>query len=67
MSERKIHYARKAGNCVNRRPAEVGNAPECKRTIEVGQAYVDGDLDPYKAGGFGKDRVCLGCALAGHA
>lgn len=66
MSE-KEHIARKAGNCVNRGPAEAGNAPECQRTIEVGDVYFDGDLDPYKAGGFGRDRVCAPCRKAGHA
>ena len=57
-----IRRARKAGRCVNWRAAEAGNAPECLRTIEVGALYAEGDIDPYKAGGFGHDRICAGCA-----
>lgn len=48
-----IRVARKAGKCAER-PAE------CR--IEVGDRYVEGDVDPYSAGGFGRDRVCLRCA-----
>lgn len=48
-----IRIARKAGKCAER-PRE--------HRIEVGDRYVEGDRDPYSAGGFGRDRVCLGCA-----
>jgi hypothetical protein len=63
----KPHTARKAGKCCNYGPAVAGNAPECHRMIAIGDTYFDGDIDPYKAGGFGKDRVCVGCRKAGHA
>lgn len=35
---------------------------DCKGTIAVGDLYVEGDCDPYEAGGFGHDRICLACA-----
>lgn len=52
MTDRKIHTARKAGKC------QWG----CGGRIEVGDRYIDGDVDPYKAGGFAHDRVCMACA-----
>lgn len=62
------HTARKAGPCVNGgKPFEAGNAPGCLRSIQVGDTYYDGELDPYKAGGFGRDRVCVECRKRGHA
>lgn len=64
---RKVRRARKAGRCVSYRAAEAGNAPECLRLIKVGDQYVEGEIDPYLAGGFGHERVCLACAKAGHA
>jgi hypothetical protein len=63
----KPHIARVAGRCVSFRAAEAGNAPECRRIIEVGDTYFDGEMDPYKAGGFGKDRVCVECRKRGYA
>jgi hypothetical protein len=63
----KLHYARKAGRCVSYSAALAGNAPECRRTIEVGDPYYDGELDPYSAGGFGHDRVCIACREKGYA
>jgi len=34
----------------------------CRKPIEAGERYVEGDVDPCRAGGFGHDRVCLSCA-----
>lgn len=49
---RRIRTARKAGRCGDR----------CGRMINSGDKYVEGDVDPYKAGGFAFDRICLICA-----
>jgi hypothetical protein len=59
--------ARVAGRCCSFGAAEAGNAPECLRRIEVGDSYFDGELDPYSAGGFGRDRVCVECRRMGYA
>lgn len=62
------HTARKRHRCVNAAAAERGNpavADICKRVIEKGEQYVEGDANPYEAGGFGFDRGCLACAEAG--
>ena len=48
-----IRIARKPGKC----------AENFAHRINVGDSYVEGDVDPYSAGGFGKDRVCLECAM----
>jgi hypothetical protein len=29
--------------------------------IKAGELYVQGDVDPYEAGGYGHERICLGC------
>lgn len=34
----------------------------CGRRIAIGCAYVEGDVDPYRAGGFAHERICLPCA-----
>src|SRR5687767_8097090 len=48
--------ARKAGRCDFR----YGRANhQCPETIEVGNQYVRGDNDPYRAGGFATQRWCL--------
>lgn len=65
----RLRTARKAGRCANAHAAEVGNAlvkDVCKRTIGVGDQYVEGELNE-TAGGFGRDRVCKPCADAGQA
>lgn len=49
------------GNAI-RRARKPGPCSECRETINKGQEYIDGDVDPYGAGGFAKDRVCLECA-----
>lgn len=56
-----IRRARKEHRCANRHAALVGNAPGCTLTIKPGEQYVEGDVDPYLAGGFGHDRICLPC------
>lgn len=70
MSEtRIIRTARKRHRCVNASCAERGLewAASCARYIEPGQQYVQGDPDPYRAGGFGHDYICKPCADGGHA
>ena len=63
--------ARKRHKCVNGPLAERGTRSDvtstCKVWIERGDRYREGDNDPYSAGGFGKDYVCLGCDKAGFA
>jgi hypothetical protein len=49
----RIRTARKAGKCADFR--------HCGNMIEVGDLYVEGEGDPYKAGGFGRERLCLAC------
>lgn len=34
----------------------------CGRPINAGDLYVEGDVDPDRAGGFGHERICLECA-----
>ena len=62
---------RKRGMCVTGPLAERGTRPDvtavCKVWIEPGDQYREGDPDPYYAGGFGKERVCMGCDKAGFA
>lgn len=61
--------ARKRGRCANAHAADVGNpkvADICKRYIEPGDRYVEGELNE-SAGGFGRDRICKPCADAGQA
>lgn len=64
-----IHTARVAGPCVNAVAAKRGVewAQHCLRTINPGDRYVDGDMNLDKAGGFGRDRVCMSCAERGLA
>jgi len=48
-----IRTAKKAGKCADFR--------HCGNMINVGDLYVQGDCDPYEAGGFAHDRMCLSC------
>lgn len=70
MSEAMIvRVARKRHRCANAHAADVGNplvANICKRYIEAGERYVEGELNE-TAGGFGHDRICEPCAQAGQA
>lgn len=69
--DRIIRKARKQHRCVTASLAERGTRPDvsavCKRVIKPGEQYVEGDTNPYKAGGFGHDRICMPCAKAGFA
>lgn len=69
--ERRFRRARKDHRCAHARIAERGNnervAAVCRRTIAKGELYLEGDPDPYYAGGFGHDRYCMACAEAGLA
>ena len=58
-----IRTARKAGRCDywrgvqdDRDPALNGRCPE---GIRAGADYFEGEIDPSKAGGFGRQRFCL--------
>jgi hypothetical protein len=62
-----IRTARKAGRCANHRAAAAGNAKACKVRIEVGDQYAEGESSIDIAGGFGRDRICMGCVEAGDA
>lgn len=57
-----IRTAMKTHLCVNAHAHRAGNAPNCRVTIKKGDRYEQGDVDPYFAGGFGHERVCLGCS-----
>ena len=39
-----------------------GRGVYCTNQIEAGDVYLEGEMDPYKAGGFGNDRYCQLCA-----
>lgn len=69
--DRIVRTARKQHRCVTAELAERGTRPDvsavCTITINPGEQYVEGDPNPYKAGGFGHDRICLPCAKAGFA
>ena len=53
---KRIRTARKEGCC------EYGRCPEI---IRAGDDYFDGELNPYKAGGFRCDRYCMSHASDG--
>lgn len=73
MSDKTTIYrtARKRHRCVNAALAERETREDvtavCKVWIERGDRYLQGDVDPYYAGGFGHDRICLGCDEAKFA
>jgi len=37
-------------------PCQYGH---CARSITQGELYIEGDLDPYEAGGFARHRWCV--------
>lgn len=47
-----VRRARKVFKCDDR----------CGYWLGGGQLYLQGEVDPYRAGGFGHDRICLKCA-----
>ena len=55
----KTATARKPGICEYGRKETGG--PICRNPINKGDKYVVGDIDPYRAGGFGHSRWCLEC------
>ena len=57
-----IRKARVPHRCANWRAAEVGNAPDCSVNIKDGHYYLEDEVDPYAAGGFGKTKLCMSCA-----
>lgn len=50
-----IHRARKPGQC----DYWLGVAGRCPTIIGAGDDYFDGEISPYKAGGFALDRYCM--------
>lgn len=63
-----IRTANKRHQCDNRPAHDAGNprAIRCARYIEPGEQYKEGASDPYRAGGFGRERFCLPCYHAGE-
>jgi hypothetical protein len=61
--------ARKEHRCANAKAAKRGLewAQHCSLTIKAGERYAEGDLDPYSAGGFGRERFCMSCVDRGLA
>ncbi|MCZ2094991.1 MAG: hypothetical protein LC121_01745 [Anaerolineae bacterium] len=55
-----IRRARKAGRC----DYWLGERGRCTNRIEAGDEYVEGELsDNGRAGGYGRDRWCMSCAM----
>ena len=50
-----VRRARKAGRCAY----WLGAAGRCPERIEPGDEYIEGDMDPGIAGGFGRERWCM--------
>ena len=67
--QHKFRTARKSHRCANTNKAERGVAwaQICARTIEPGQQYAEGEMNPDNAGGFGHDRYCMACFDGGCA
>jgi hypothetical protein len=57
-----IRKARKSFTCGTFRGLIDGQRTFCQTRIEVGDSYVEGDLDPYRAGGFAHEKLCFDCA-----
>lgn len=55
LGERQVRVARKSGVC-------AGWEKRGGHQMMIGELYVETELDPYKAGGFGMSRCCLKCA-----
>jgi hypothetical protein len=58
-----VRTARKTWRCANAHACVCGNpaAANCRITITPGERYTEGDVDPYLAGGFGFDKLCVAC------
>ncbi len=56
LGPRQVRQAKKAGPCSGWRESFSHT------TIEVGDLYVETEMNPDKAGGFSMKRICLGCA-----
>lgn len=56
-----VRTARKAHKC-DARNARGHGTGACTNDIAVGEKYVEGEMDPYRAGGFGRERYCEECA-----
>ncbi len=65
-----VRTARVEHRCCNAAMAERGVntlVANCHRTIKAGEHYIQGEIDPYRAGGFGHEYVCMDCADRGNA
>jgi hypothetical protein len=62
----RLRTARKDGRCANATAHIAGNAPGCERLILAGDRYMEGDRNE-TAGGFGFDRICMGCYSRDYA
>ena len=50
--------ARKSSPC----DYNKGRGVWCTNQIEAGDVYLEGEMSPYRAGGFGTERYCQLCA-----
>jgi len=57
-----IRRARKSRICEYGITISGDPTSHCTRVIEPGDLYVEGELNPCKAGGYGQDSYCLDCA-----
>ena len=55
-----VRTARKDWTC--QRMVRWAPFERCEKPIAAGQVYVEGEVDPDVAGGFGMTRVCMDCA-----
>lgn len=57
-----IRKARKVHRCDYWRGTDKGG--RCVNEIRAGDYYVEGEMDPERAGGYGVNRYCFECAGA---
>lgn len=50
-----VRQARKAGRC----QYWLGEPGRCPEQINPGDQYIEGEMDPFVAGGFGRERYCM--------
>jgi hypothetical protein len=53
----RIRTARKEGRCQYGFCERTG--ARCRGVIKPGDHYVEGEIDPFTAGGFGRERWCM--------
>ena len=64
-----VRTARKEWRCENAHAHSIGHpaVASCRVNITPGEQYVEGQRDPYLAGGFGFEKYCMACLEAGQA